>query len=62
MIRPGSAGWGFGTQEMCELFGFAETPDFFQGHVATGMAAGTDSKGVQLFTGDCLSEVIPAPM
>jgi hypothetical protein len=60
--RTTSVGWGFGTNEMCELFGFAETPDFFQSHVATGTAAGTDGSGVQLFTGSCLNEVIPAPM
>jgi len=61
--RTTEVGWGFGTSEMCELFGFADTPDFFQAAVPTGMAAGTDADGVQLFTSTaCNVDVIPAPM
>lgn len=59
--RTTSVGWGFGTQEMCELFGFADTPEFFQSRVGTGSADGTDPSGVQLFGGDCETEVISAP-
>ncbi len=58
-----AVGWGNPPNEMCELFGFAETPDFFQSHIPTGMSAGTSDAGVQLFTStDCVTEVIPAPM
>ena len=58
-----AVGWGNPPDEMCELFGFAETPDFFQAHIPTGVAAGTSDAGVQLFTSsNCETEVIPAPM
>jgi hypothetical protein len=59
--RTMEVGWGFGTNEMCELFGFAQTPDFFQSRVETGVSAGTDSNGVQLFTGSCTTVVYPPP-
>ncbi|MFT3764059.1 MAG: hypothetical protein QM820_00820 [Minicystis sp.] len=50
--------WGFGSGEMCELFGFAEGTPFFQGHVDSGSAAGADGE-VQLFTGSCKTVVFP---
>jgi hypothetical protein len=59
--RTTTVGWGFGTDEMCEMFGFGETPDFFQSAVSTGSPNGTNSTGVQLFTGNCNTTVIPAP-
>ncbi|MFT3773959.1 MAG: hypothetical protein QM820_51985 [Minicystis sp.] len=56
--NPGTAsvGWGVGSQEMCELFGFADTTSFFQSRVNTGTDAGKDGD-VQLFTGTCDTQV-----
>jgi hypothetical protein len=50
--RDTTVGWGFGTGEMCELFGFAADTPFFQSPVSTGQAAGTDGN-VLLYDGDC---------
>ena len=50
--------WGAGSNEMCEVFAFADTSAFFQGQVPTGMAMGTDG-GVLLFEGACLTKVLP---
>jgi hypothetical protein len=57
--RGASVGWGFGDQEMCELFGFADAPAFFQSRVNATTATGTDGP-VQLSSGPCTTEVFPA--
>jgi hypothetical protein len=58
-----AVGWGTPPNEMCELFGFAEAPDFFRAWVPTGTAMGKDASGVLEFkSSDCPSAVIPAPM
>jgi hypothetical protein len=59
--RTVEVGWGFGTQEMCELFGFAVTPVFFQAHVGLGMPDGTNAQGIQLFDGPCITQLIRPP-
>ncbi len=40
--RGTSVGWGFGDQEMCELFGFSDASAFFQSRVDTTTATGTE--------------------
>lgn len=55
--RDTNAGWGFGSNEMCELFGFAADTPYFQSRVATGQAEGTDDN-VQLNGGDCVTEQV----
>jgi hypothetical protein len=57
--RGASVGWGFGDQEMCELFGFSDSPVFFQSRVNKTTATGTDGP-VQLSSGPCTTEVFPA--
>lgn len=59
--NPGSktVGWGLGSQEMCELFGFADTTAFFQARVNVSEAKGSDGS-VLLFEGPCDTEVFPA--
>jgi hypothetical protein len=51
-----NVGWGFGSGEMCELFGFASGTPFFQSRVNTGSADGSDGS-VELFTGSCTTDV-----
>jgi len=51
--------WGFGGEEMCELFGFAAATPFFQASVGTGTAEGA-SGTVQLFGGNCSTTVFAA--
>jgi hypothetical protein len=58
--RATSVGWGFGTQEMCELFGFADSTPLFESRVNAGSARGSDGD-VQLFTGPCTTDVFPPP-
>lgn len=55
--RDQTVGWGFGANEMCELFGFAADSPYFQSRVNTGTAAGTDGE-VQLFDGDCVTDQV----
>ncbi len=50
--------WGTGKNEMCELFGFADIPSFFQSRVSTGSPAGMDGD-VPMFTGNCNNDVYP---
>jgi hypothetical protein len=50
-------GWGFGNQEMCEVFGWSDSPVFFESRVTSGSPAGTDGD-VQLFTGDCTTMIL----
>lgn len=56
--RETYVGWGFGSQEMCELFGFAEDSPFFQARVSTGKPDGTSADGAQLFSGSCVTEQV----
>ncbi len=58
--NPGSGTvvWGTGSNEMCEVFAFADTSAFFEGYVPTGKAAGSDGS-VLLFEGSCLAKVYP---
>jgi hypothetical protein len=50
--------WGLGTQEMCELFGFADSTMFYRSVVTVANPAGTDGT-VQLFEGPCSTKVFP---
>jgi hypothetical protein len=52
--------WGFGGEEMCELFGFGAATPFFQSRVGTGMAEGSAGT-VSLFGGDCATTVFAPP-
>jgi hypothetical protein len=54
-----TVGWGFGGQEMCELFGFGAATPFFQSSVGTGTANGTNG-AVSLFDGTCATTVFAA--
>ncbi|MCC6526194.1 MAG: hypothetical protein IT373_26340 [Polyangiaceae bacterium] len=42
--------WGFGDQEMCDVFGFADAPYYFDSRIDTAQPDGTDGS-LQLFTG-----------
>jgi hypothetical protein len=55
--RDMNVGWGFGTDEMCELFGFAADTPYFQSRVKTGMPEGTNGN-VALNGGDCVTEQV----
>jgi len=55
--RDETVGWGFGSEEMCELFGFAEGTPFFQARVNAGAFTGTVD-GVEHFQGPCVTEQI----
>ncbi|MFO0614359.1 MAG: hypothetical protein U0414_17360 [Polyangiaceae bacterium] len=50
-------GWGVGTDEMCEMFGFASGTVFFQSGVVSGHSDGAEGD-VQLFTGECTTTVL----
>jgi hypothetical protein len=48
--------WGAGTNEMCELFGFADTSSFFQSRVNKGVVDGMDGD-VVTNSGTCDNDV-----
>ncbi len=54
--RSDSVGWGFGDQEMCELFGFADLSSFLQARVNVATPNGDDGS-VELFDGPCSVEL-----
>lgn len=54
--RATSVVWGFGADEMCELFGFADTSAFFQSRVNQRVFDGTEG-GVLMFSGPCDNQV-----
>lgn len=56
--RSENVKWGFGTQEMCEMLGFADSSTGFESTVGTAVPAGMDGD-VQLFTGPCTTLAFP---
>jgi len=54
--RDRAVGWGFGQDEMCELFGFADAGAFFNSRVNVNTPTGQDGD-VSLLQGPCEHEV-----
>jgi len=54
--RDRTVGWGFGQDEMCELFGFADAGAFFNSRVNVANPQGT-AGDVALLQGPCVNEV-----
>lgn len=49
--------WGFGDQEMCDVFGFIEAPFLVEAQIDTAQPDGIDGT-LQLFTGPCATVVV----
>lgn len=56
--RDEMVGWGNGSEEMCEIFGFADLDGFFESRVSEGGSDG-EADGVNLFSGECVTTVAP---